>query len=533
MNIHKRIMTANLVVVCVLVVPLFYTVVHLDMVGERNGRILSSGLDTIRALVKTRMDFEEVVRFHRYAQALAGDPDLRQKLETAVEGARQSVTLADARLRTHGDADTPPFPIVRAMIESAVQDASRSKAAGVTRPRPGFAARRHGLLPTVTMPRWVDPWAGPARPGPAFAPAWPPGAPPQEIEWSDESMEQARGELTAADMASQRWLTDESAATRAEAERAGRMGFLAFMITAPLAIISASLIVLTILRPLARFSRATTAVAKGKFGVELPVSGSSELAHLARTFNRMSASLAELDRMKADFINVVAHELKTPLACIKGYAGALRAMQPETADKDKMRYLDRIDREADLLSRRVSELLTFGVIEAGQLQLELRDVMTEGYLVMVAEAFRPIAAERRIGFTVKVDPGVPAVFTGDPDRLNQVLLNLLDNAFKFTPPGGSVRLGARRIEGALEIEVRDSGPGIPPEQLETIFEKYARVRSAHGSGRGGAGLGLAVARGIVLAHGGSIEAHSSPGKGSVFSVRLPIAKGEGRSKEVA
>lgn len=374
-----------------------------------------------------------------------------------------------------------------------------------------------------------------AKLGVAPGPATPAPADRSRGAWSDRTVHLLRNEISTADHYTRKKLLDQTAVIRGDAERAGKISLMALCVTVPLALLSTFFVVRGIHRSLGSLMSATSAVAAGKFGFELPVVGSDEISQLARAFNKMSANLAVLDRMKADFINVVAHELKTPLTVIKGYAGALRStLHPRFQDKEVAGYLERIDHEADLLSRRVSELLTYGVIEAGQLTLEPRDVMTEGFLLLVAEAFRPIAAERRIDFVVDIDPAVPPVFKGDPDRLNQVLLNLLDNAFKYTPEGGRVWLEGRVREGMLEVSVRDTGPGIPAEQLQTIFEKYARVRSSSG-GRGGTGLGLAVARGIVLAHGGTIDAQSELGKGSSFRIRLPLASASApaRGKEVA
>ncbi len=194
---------------------------------------------------------------------------------------------------------------------------------------------------------------------------------------------------------------------------------------------------------------------------------------------------------------------------------------PEAAD-----YLGRIEDEVVNLTGKVSKLLDLGVIEAGQLKLRKRGFMTEGFLLMAAAAFKPIAAQRGISYDIAVDPSVPPMMSADPDRLRQVLANVLDNAFKYTPAGGNVRFSARPVDGLIEIEVADTGPGIPPDQLSTIFEKYARVRSDPGTERAGTGLGLAVARGIVAAHEGTIEARSSPGKGSLFLIRLPVNMAE-------
>lgn len=504
MTIQRRILAGNLAVVCLSLVPAIYAVICLDQVGRRTRRSLESGLDTIRGIDRLRSELEEYEHVLGFSPAFSGDPEVIQKTENTLSAARATYRWLKPRL---SEAGAPALAQIDELLLGRAQNGEPDPGRGVP---PGARTNIRG-----------DAGGSPAAGG--------------TLETSPEGEAHAlRLEISAADQYTRRMLIEDTEEIKRDADRAGRLGLGALLVTAPLALIVTFLVVRGILRPLGRLSAGTSAVAAGRFGIELPVRGRDEISQLARAFNTMSMSLAALDRMKADFINVVAHELKTPLACIKGYAGALRASTPPDGRGTEVHsYLDRIDLEADLLARRVSELLTFGVIEAGQLKLELRDVMTEGFLVMAAEAFRPIAAERGIDFGVEVDRGVPPTFTGDPDRLNQVVLNLLDNAFKFTQKGGRVRLSAKVEEGALAIEVRDTGQGIASEQLGMIFEKYARARSSDGGGRGGTGLGLAIAHGIVLAHGGAIEARSERGTGSVFRVSLPLKAALVRGKEVA
>src|SRR4029453_10628342 len=157
-------------------------------------------------------------------------------------------------------------------------------------------------------------------------------------------------------------------------------------------------------KPIRRLISATMAVSAGKFGIAVPVTGEDDVARLTDAFNKMSESLAIFEKMSADFLSIASHELRSPLTCIKGYVGALRATLPDEllANAEITRYLDRIDHETDLMTAKVSELLTFGMIEAGQLQLEPREIMTEGFLLMVGEAFRPLPMERNIECTLDV-----------------------------------------------------------------------------------------------------------------------------------
>ena len=351
-------------------------------------------------------------------------------------------------------------------------------------------------------------------------------APPKP--WSEAEVSEAKEKLDHIYREAFDRLLQAADGVAADGRRAIRVSLIALTIAVLLAAVSTFLTVRSMRRPLRRLASATMAVSAGKYGISVPVKGGDDdLSRLTEAFNKMSENLAVFERMKADFLSIAAHELRTPLTCIKGYVMALRASLPEgsAGGEDPERWLGRIDREADLMTAQVSELLTLGLIEAGQLRLEKQEIPTEGFLVMACEAFKPIAAERRIEFRTDLQ-GLPATFDGDQDRLNQVLMNLLDNAFKYTPAGGRVLLSGRSLGGMIEIEVSDTCPGIPADQLGVIFEKYARVRS--GGGQKGTGLGLAVAKGIVSAHGGTIGAASEPGRGCRFTVRLPARSGPGR-----
>ena len=316
-------------------------------------------------------------------------------------------------------------------------------------------------------------------------------------------------------------------------------GFAAVLLTtgALVALVSSIWSVVGVRRLLQHLTRATSEIGSGRLDLDLAATGKDEISHISKAINAMSVELAKARRLEADFLAVASHELKTPLALIQAHARMLRSTLPQEAESAKaagsLAYLDRIEEEVEHLVGKSSELLTLGRIEAGQLKLEAREFMTRGFLIRTAGGLHALATQRRINYEIALDPSVPATFTADPDRLEQVLLNLLENALKYTPGGGRVRFSARAVDGALQLEVSDTGPGIPPEKLPLIFDKYERVSSGARDDPGGAGIGLAVARGIVLAHGGTIEAHSTPGSGTRFLVRLPIRKDNVKDKEVA
>lgn len=478
MSIQRRILVGYAVAVCLLLAPAVYALSCLFTVAEQAERSLQVGLERLHALETLQSELEAAAKLGSLAGAL-DDPEVRGRAEASLRRLRRLYARARPQF-VH--LDPRGEPRLDALLGFGKELPQEGEDVGI--------------------------------PGPDGSP-WSP--------WDDDEIAEARREIAGVhDRARQRML-DETVANTHEASRAFRLSVVAILVALVLVGLSTLFALRAIRGPIRRLISATMAVSTGKFGVAVPVTGDDDVSRLTDAFNQMSESLAVFEKMSADFLSVASHELRSPLTCIKGYVGALRATLPDEvlANAEVARYLERIDREADLMADKVSELLTFGMIEAGQLQLELREIMTEGFLMMVGEAFRPIAMERNIAFRVETE-GVPAHFLGDPDRLNQVLLNLLDNAFKFTPTGGEVVLKGRDGDSVLEIEVADTGPGIPPDQLDVIFEKYARVKSGAPRTHKGTGLGLAVARGIVLAHGGTIGVTSEQGKGSRFLVRLPL-----------
>ena len=276
-------------------------------------------------------------------------------------------------------------------------------------------------------------------------------------------------------------------------------------------------------RPIRQVQRAMADVAGGEFVVPdgLPYERADELGDLARSFRTMTERLAELDRMKAEFISVASHELKTPLNVIGGYAellddgiyGPLEAKQHEA--------LQSIQDQTRTLTDLVNQLLDLSRIEAGGFRVELMDVESAELFGAVRRMFEPLAKQKSIDFNVELDADFPPILRADPDRLrNEVLGNLLSNAFKFTPEGGSIRLhGYNGRDGRIAIDAIDTGGGIPQTELAHIFDKFYQVGPE--ARAQGSGLGLAIAREIVEAHGGDISATSVHGKGTTFHILLP------------
>lgn len=227
------------------------------------------------------------------------------------------------------------------------------------------------------------------------------------------------------------------------------------------------------------------------------------------------------DRSRRDLVLNVSHELRNPLATIRAHVDTLRGEGGEApSEADRSRYLAVLNRETDRLSSLVDELLTLASADTGQIQLDIGPVNADEVATQVHDAMAPLAwRERHIRLLCNTD-GAPVV-RADRGRLGQVLMNLVRNAIIHTPEGGMVAIEVKPTEtGPVEMIVSDTGPGIPPEELEKIFERFYRADASRTRATGGFGLGLAIAREMVDAMGGRISVESTPGQGSRFTVTL-------------
>ncbi|MCG0239204.1 MAG: ATP-binding protein [Firmicutes bacterium] len=231
---------------------------------------------------------------------------------------------------------------------------------------------------------------------------------------------------------------------------------------------------------------------------------------------------AEIDRMKSEFIATVSHELRTPMTSVKGALGLLLAGAAGEVTPAQRELLTIALNNTDRLIRLINDVLDLSRIEAGRMELHRQPVQVAAAVRSALQELEVYRVQRQIEVATEIPPDLPPVYA-DPDRLGQVLVNLLGNAFKFSDPGGRVTVRARTEEGMVRVEVSDTGPGIPPEDLERIFERFYRV-SGPTSRKGGTGLGLAICRAIVQEHGGRIWAESRLGEGSTFIFTLPIAQ---------
>jgi signal transduction histidine kinase len=283
-----------------------------------------------------------------------------------------------------------------------------------------------------------------------------------------------------------------------------------------LALLTTAVIALRITRSLRRLSAATTAVAAGSFREPIPVGGRDEVGVLARALNAMADRLRQHDELKEEFFATLSHELRSPITSVREAAHLLADGVPGPLTPKQARMVDIIRRSTDRLLRLVNQILDVSRLRAGVLPLERVPLDLDWLVERAIDELRPQADEARVTLA-RERVGTRFTVIGDEDRLVQVVVNLLANAIRFTPVGG--RVTVRLVDAGLEceIQVEDTGVGIPLAELPHVFESY---RQAH-PGKGGTGLGLAIVRGLVLAHGGRVTAESQEGKGSRFTVLLP------------
>ncbi len=238
---------------------------------------------------------------------------------------------------------------------------------------------------------------------------------------------------------------------------------------------------------------------------------------------RMEEQLRAMDRMKSEFIATVSHELRTPMTAIKGSLGLALAGAAGNLAGDLRDLLTIAQNNSERLIRLINDILDLSRIEAGKLNLRLGPVDMATIVRRSVVELDALAGQKQITVHVDLPPRLPAVIA-DPDRIGQVLVNLLSNALKFTDAGGNVTIRAEHTGSWVTLRVIDSGIGIPREHLKAIFERFHRVDNAASRRTGGTGLGLAICQAIVAEHSGHIWAESEPGKGSTFSFTLPIMR---------
>ncbi len=276
----------------------------------------------------------------------------------------------------------------------------------------------------------------------------------------------------------------------------------------------------SITRPISVLKKKTGEIARGLFKADLNLSSPPEIGELANAFNLMCQKLNELDRMKADFFSSVSHEFRTPLSTIKMGISLLQDEVEGPLTERQKSLLAILGQESNRLIELVNSLLDLSKMEAGMMVYQMEERNLLPLIEQAVQEIGPLVEAKKIHLETETAENLPLVKV-DSERILQVLRNLLGNAVKFTPEGGQVKVRVQPMDRGVAVSVSDTGPGIPPESLSTIFEKFQQVPSQSSRGPKGTGLGLAIANQIVTHHGGRIWAESEPGNGSTFVFVLP------------
>jgi signal transduction histidine kinase len=283
-----------------------------------------------------------------------------------------------------------------------------------------------------------------------------------------------------------------------------------------LALLGAAVLAHRMTRSLAELSSAAAAVAAGRFREPIVVKSRDEIGSVARSFNSMVGQLRQVEESRREFFATVSHELRSPLTSIRGAAELLREGIPGPLTDKQKRLADIVSGSSGRLLRLVNQILEMSRLQAGLVDIERRPLDLADLVDRAAEELHPLASDASV--TLECERiGTSFTYYGDVERLHQVVVNLGANAIRFTQPGGRVVTRVIDAGPEFEVQVEDTGVGIPADALPHIFDAY---RQAHRQ-RGGTGLGLAIVRGIAEAHGGRVTVESREGKGSRFTVLLP------------
>ena len=315
-----------------------------------------------------------------------------------------------------------------------------------------------------------------------------------------------------------------------------------------MALVASLLVARRVVRPLETLRKGVERIGSGDMSSRLEVKTGDEIEVLADEFNRMAENLRsaytgleqkvadrtrdlaiandrlqELDRLKSDFVSNVSHELRTPLTAIKGAVDLILREVAGPLTEKQIHYLTRVRSNSQHLAGLINDLLDLSKIESGKIEMKAGRVSMGGLVHEVVETLRPVAAEKAIALDATT-PEPSIMVWADRDKINQVLMNLIGNAIKFTPIQGRVTISASRNgEGNVQVSVSDTGPGVPPDESEKIFEKFYQITEAEGTKPKGTGLGLAICKSLVALHGGKIWVEPKPTGGSIFCFTLPAA----------
>jgi two-component system, OmpR family, sensor histidine kinase BaeS len=302
-------------------------------------------------------------------------------------------------------------------------------------------------------------------------------------------------------------------------DRLNRAAVTAGLVSGGLALVLALFLAAQLIRPVRALTQAAERVALGDLTQRVEVQGRDELARLGQTFNHMAGSLYQAQEGRRAMTADIAHELRNPLAVQRANLEALQdgiyPLNPEN--------LQPILEQNLLLTRIVQDLRTLALVESGQMALERTEIDFSGLVQRLVDRFQPQAARRSISIHFRGCPDCPSI-QADPGRLEQIVGNLLSNALRYTTETGIVELAIGRDRGDVILTVRDHGPGISPEALPRVFERFYRADKSRSREEGGTGLGLAIARRLAEAHNGTLTAENHAMGGALFTLRLPLGE---------
>ena len=300
-------------------------------------------------------------------------------------------------------------------------------------------------------------------------------------------------------------------------ERLNNAAWVAALIASGVSLLLAMLLAYTVLRPVRDLTRAAQTLASGQLSHRVKVSGDDELASLGKAFNQMAESLQQAEQSRRDMTADIAHELRTPLAVQRAHLEAIQdgiySLTPES--------LEPVLQQNHTLARLVEDLRTLALADSGQLTLNRAPNDLAELVGHVVERFKPQASSRQVELHLDpVQASLPRV-SFDPVRIEQVITNLVTNALRYTPENGKIRLCLSNQPGQVHLQVHDDGPGISPQDLPHIFERFYRAGHSRSREEGGTGIGLAIARQLAEAHGGTLTASNHPKGGAEFTLSLP------------